>query len=519
MANNYHLWRWTFANIYDSMCEVFTIKLLRGDSMYDVLVIGAGVIGCAIAEHLSGYEGKVAVLDRADDVSEGASKANSGIVHAGYDAKPGTDKARLNIKGAQMMKQLCNRLGVPYGQPGAMVLAFSESDREAVVRLQEQSVVNGVEGCRVIDREEALKMEPNLNPDVVCALHVPTSGLVSPYELTQALANAAAANGVEFKLETEVHKIEPIEAGWAIHTNKGVFETKTFVNCAGVKGAELHNQISTRPLNITARRGQYYLLDHETPLRFSMTMFQVPTKMGKGVLISPTTHGNLIVGPTAEDIEDGFDTATTAEGLADALGKARLTYPGLTVRNVITTFSGNRAHESSGDFVIGAVEGAKDGAFEAVGIESPGLSAAPAIGEEMGTWVAYFLQLPRKKTMNRAKPMQKSFVYMSNKERREAYERDHDYGRIVCRCEMVTEAEVRMSIREPVGARNIDGVKRRTRAGMGRCQGGFCSPRIMQILCEELGMKPEEVTKFGGESRMLVGKLNDMKPEEKRNEQ
>ena len=487
--------------------------------MYDVIVIGAGVIGCAIAEHISGYEGKVAVLDRADDVSEGASKANSGIVHAGYDAKPGTEKARLNIKGAQMMTQLCSRLGVPYGQPGAMVLAFSEDDREAVVKLYEQSIVNGVTGCRVIERDEALKMEPNLNPNVVCALYVPASGLVSPYELTHALANAAAANGAEFMLETEVQKIEPAQGGWVIYTNKGVFETRAFVNCAGVNGARLHNQISSRQLNIVARRGQYYLLDHETPLRFSMTMFQVPTKMGKGVLISPTTHGNLIVGPTAEDIGDGLDTATTADGLADALEKAKLTYPGLTVRNVITTFSGIRAHETAGDFVIGAVEGAKDGAFEAIGIESPGLSAAPAVGEELGTWVAYSLQLPKKKALNQVKPMPKSFIHMSNRERIEAYERNHDYGRIVCRCEMVTEAEVRMAIREPVGARNIDGVKRRTRAGMGRCQGGFCSPRIVQILCEELGMKPEEVTKFGGDSRLLVGKLNEMKPEETRNEQ
>ncbi len=483
--------------------------------MYDVIIIGAGVIGCAIAEHLSGYEGKVAVLDQADDVSEGASKANSGIVHAGYDAKPGTDKARLNIKGAQMMKSLCNRLGVPYGQPGAMVLAFNEDDRSAIQALYEQSLINKVEGCRVIERDEALRMEPNLNPDIICALYIPASGLVSPYELTHALANAAGGNGVEFKLETEVQRIEPIEAGWGIHTNNGVYETRTFVNCAGVNGARLHNQISTRELNIVARRGQYYLLDHETPLRFSMTMFQVPTKMGKGVLISPTTHGNLIIGPTAEDIKDGLDTSTTADGLADALSKAKLTYPGLTVRNVITTFSGIRAHETGGDFVIGAVEGAKDGAFEAIGIESPGLSAAPAVGEEMGTWVAYYLQLPKKKTMNLVKPMPKSFSYMNHAERKEAYKRDHDYGRIVCRCEMVTEAEIRMSIREPVGARNIDGVKRRTRAGMGRCQGGFCSPRILQILCEELGMKPEEVTKFGGESRLLVGKLNEMNPEDK----
>ena len=231
--------------------------------------------------------------------------------------------------------------------------------------------------------------------------------------------------------------------------------------------------------------------------------------MGKGVLVSPTTHGNLLLGPTAEDIEDGYDTRTTARGLQDVLEKAARTWPGISTRNVITNFSGIRAHEAGGDFVVGAVEGAPDGAFEAVGIESPGLTAAPAIGEELGEWVAYYLKLPRKAAMRQMPPKPKSFSHMSQSERIAAYERDPDYGRIVCRCEMVTEAEVRQAIREPVGARNIDGVKRRTRAGMGRCQGGFCAPRVMQILCEELGYDPLEVTKFGGGSRLLVGKLQD----------
>ncbi len=487
--------------------------------MYDVIVIGAGVIGCAIARYLSRYEGKMAVMERAFDVSTGASGANSGIVHAGYDAVPGSDKARVNVKGARMFPQMCRELGVPYGQPGALVLGFDEEDLVSLKALEQRAVENQVEGCRVIARDEVLAMEPNINPDVLAALYVPSSGLVSPYELTHALANAAKTGGIDFLLEHEVLRAEPIEEGWAIHTNQGVFKTRAFVNCAGVLADKLHNDISTRKVRIIPRRGQYYLLDREDNLRFTMTIFQVPTKMGKGVLISPTTHGNLLVGPTAEDIESGLDTRTTAAGLKDVLDKAAKTWPGIDIRTVITTFSGIRAHEVGGDFIVGAVEGSKDGAFEALGIESPGLSAAPAIGEELGEWVAYSLKLKKKAHPPKVQPKPKAFSHMSPEERVEAHQKDADYGKIVCRCETVTEAEVRAAIREPVGARSIDGVKRRTRAGMGRCQGGFCMPRVGEILAEELGVKPEDITKFGRGSYILAGSLQELAAQEEQNEQ
>jgi len=482
--------------------------------MYDVLVIGGGVIGCAVVRQLSRYVGNIALLERSQDVSEGASKANSGIVHAGYDAEPGSDKARLNVKGARMYSALCRELGVPYGQPGALVLGFDEADRSKIEKLYQQSLQNGVEGCRIISKDEILALEPNINPDVLAALHVPGSGLVSPYEITHALANAACHNGVSFIMETEVLDMQPIKGGWSIKTNKGSFDTRAFVNCAGVYGACLHNKISPRKLTMIPRRGQYYLMDRENTLGFTMTIFQVPTDMGKGVLISPTTHGNLLIGPTAEDIDDPEDARTTAEGLSDVLKKAAKTWPGITVRSVITNFSGIRAHEAGGDFVIGAVDGAADGAFEAIGIESPGLSAAPAIGEELGDWVAYSLQLPMKAYMPPVQPKPKAFSHMNMAERQQAFHQDPDYGRIVCRCETVTEAEVRAAIREPVGAKNLDGIKRRTRAGMGRCQGGFCGPRVVQLLCEELGLKPEQVTKFGGKSQILLGTLEDTLKEE-----
>ncbi len=482
--------------------------------MYDAVIIGAGVVGCAVAQRMALYKGKFAVIDRAHDVSEGASKANSGIVHAGYDAKPGTEKARLNLKGARMFPQLCAKLGVLYGKPGALVLAFDENDKATLEKLLEQSRENEVPGCRIIGKQEILRLEPRVNPEVLYALHVPESGLVSPYELTCALADSAAENGVEFLLGRNAEGLSYNGEHWVVHTPQGDIPCRAVINCAGVGAEKLHNAISTRPVRIIARRGQYYLLDHENPLTFTMTLFQVPTAMGKGVLVSPTTHGNLLIGPTAEDIPDGTDVATTREGLKDVLDKARLTWPGLSTRTVITNFSGIRAHEASGDFIIGAVEGAPEGAFEAIGIESPGLSAAPAIGEELGDWVAYWLKLPRNPAYREPTPLPKAFNQMNEKERAAAYENNPDYGRIVCRCEQVTEAEVRYAIRRPVGATSLDGVKRRTRAGMGRCQGGFCSPRVMEILCEELNLSPTQVTKFGGDSWILSGDLNVQQEEQ-----
>jgi len=475
--------------------------------MYDAVIIGGGVIGCAVAQRLSEYAGSFAVMERASDVSEGASKANSGIVHAGYDAKAGSEKARLNVKGAGMMRKLCDRLGVPFGMPGAMVLGFLENDRNALEALLENGIRNGIEGLRLIGREEILGMEPHVNPDVFMALLVPSSGLVSPYELTHALADSACENGVEFLLDTQVLGLSNEEGTWRITTDRSVCISRCVINCAGVGADTLHNQISDRKVEIVPRRGQYYLTDQTLPLTFKRTMFQVPTRMGKGVLVSPTTHGNLLFGPTAEDITDGDDTATTREGLKEVMDKVRLTYPEADLRSVITTFSGIRAHEQGGDFIIGEVQGAMPGAFEAIGIESPGLSAAPAIGQELGDWVAWHLRLGRNLSYTEPVPLDRPFAGMNEQERRRAYERDPDYGRIVCRCEQVTEAEVRRAIRRPVGARSLDGVKRRTRAGMGRCQGGFCSTRVMQILAEELGCDLNEVTKSGGGSWILSDRI------------
>jgi glycerol-3-phosphate dehydrogenase len=478
--------------------------------LYDAIIVGAGVTGCSIAARLVQYTPNILILDCADDVCEGASKANSGIVHAGYDAVPGTEKARLNVKGARMMEELCLKLGVPYGKPGALVLGFNESDRKQLEILYDRSIKNGVPGCEIIEREEVLKLEPNINPDVLCALNVPKSAIVSPYELTYALADSAKENGAEFLLNTKAESFEHKDGYWCVHTDKGDYEAKAVINCAGCGAEALHNGISTKKVKIIPRRGQYYLLDRSTEPIFTRTVFQVPTALGKGVLVSPTTHGNTLIGPNAEDIKDAFDTATTSLGLEEVMSKSAKSLGKHSVRNVISTFSGIRSHEVNGDFIIGAVEGAPQGAFEAIGIESPGLSASPAIGEEMGDWVAYYLKLNKRGNYRPPTPLPKPFSRMSLKEREEAYRQDPLYGSLVCRCETVTEAEIRFAIRRPVGARSVDGVKRRTRAGMGRCQGGFCCLRVAEILKEELGESDLlHITKQGAGSEMLVGRLGE----------
>ena len=479
---------------------------------FDIMIIGAGVTGCAVARVLSRYEGRIAVIDRGHDVAEGASKANSGIVHAGFDAQPGSLKAKLNVEGAKMYPALCEELGVPYDMPGALVIGFDEEDRKTLKKLEKQGQENGVEGLCLLEREQILKMEPNTNPAVTCALYAPTSGLTSPYELTFALADHGAVNGVKFLLGQEVTGVVRIPEGlWQVKTTENTYDCKILVNCAGVGSAKIHNMMSTTPRKIIPRRGQYYLLDRVGQAPFQMTMFQCPTKMGKGVLVSPTVHGNVLLGPSAEDIPDEKNVDTTAEGLAFVLEKCQLTWPQVSVRSGITNFSGIRAHEENGDFMIGA---AAENAYEAVGIESPGLSAAPAIGEMLGGLIAQEQALQKKKEILPAPKRKKPFFAMSDEERAEAVKENPLYGNLVCRCEVVTEAEIREAIRRPVGATSIDGVKRRTRSGMGRCQGGFCSGKVAEILADELGIPLTQVTKNGGNSYLLTGSVGQALKEE-----
>ena len=471
----------------------------------DILIIGAGVTGCSVAKSLSCYAGAdIVVIDRAPDIAEGATKANSGIVHAGYDAVTGTLKAKFNVLGAEMYPKLCAELGVPYDQCGALVIGFTEEDRITLTKLLERGIANGVSGLSIIERKDLLALEPELNPDVLCALLVPTSGIVSPYEFAFALADAAAVNGVRFRFNLAVHSVTRLADGsFSVRTSDEEYRAKVVVNCAGASSADIHNQLSGSKLEMVHRRGQYYLLDHAVRSPFCRTIFQCPSVMGQGVLVSPTAHGNVLIGPSAEDISDPLDTSTTQEGLDFVLEKARLTWPAVSVRSNITNFSGVRAHLKSDDFVIGAVEGCP-GAFEAAGIESPGLSSAPAVGEYLAGMIGEFLSLPRKENVVPCPPVRKPFRNMTTDEQAEAVKADPAYGNLICRCEVITEAEIRAAVRRPVGATTIDGIKRRTRAGMGRCQGGFCMPRVAAILAEELGCSLLDITKDGGGSKILA---------------
>ncbi|MCR5592149.1 MAG: NAD(P)/FAD-dependent oxidoreductase [Saccharofermentans sp.] len=474
----------------------------------DLIIIGAGIVGCSIARELSRYSISVLVLEAGFDVGEGATKANSGIIHAGFDAIPGTKKALYNVKGAEMYPSLCKSLGVAYKQCGALVIALSEDDRRTIKALLNRGISNGVKGLEIIEKDEVLRLEPNINPDTVCALYAPTSAIVSPYEVAFALADDAACNGVEFLFNERVNNVSRNNEGYCITTDTTQYNCHSFINCSGTSGAKIHNMISDTKLFSINRRGQYYLLDKLKELPFSRTIFQCPSTMGKGVLVSPTIHGNTIIGPTAEDIADPDDKSTTKEGLADIVIKSRRIWPNAYFQNSITNFSGIRSHLESDDFIIGEIDNAS-GAFEVIGIESPGLTSAPAIAEDICNEIVNRFHLEHKKAIVQYKCPNRSFGEMSDIEREQAVISNKLNGNIICRCEMVTEAEIRAAINRPIKAKSIDAVKRRTRAGMGRCQGGFCTSRIMSIITEETGLSPVEITKSGGDSYLLMGDLTE----------
>ncbi|MDO4566161.1 MAG: NAD(P)/FAD-dependent oxidoreductase [Oscillospiraceae bacterium] len=475
--------------------------------MLDVVIIGGGVVGCATAREISRYDLKTVLLEKTADICNGQSKANTAIIHGGYDAKPGTLKAKYNMLGNVMFDKICTELDVPYEWNTSLVVSLHPEDDEMIETLLEQGKTNGCPGVRIIEHDELLQLEPNLNPNVCKALLVPTGGIVCPYELTQAFAENAASNGVEFVRNAKVTNVEKIEGGWRVTSSAGVYEAKAVVNCAGLYSDEINNMVSERKLEIQPRRGEYYIVDKKYKDYFHATIFPCPSKMGKGILVARTIDGTVLLGPTAEDIDDKADTRTTAFGQAKALDGAHKYWEKIPTRDFITNFSGLRAHcVTTNDFVIGEPDDAPM-FFNAAGIESPGLTSSPAIAEHLATEIASKLDARENASFNPIRKGIPKFREMTKEERAEAIKANPDFAKIVCRCETVTEAEIREAIRRPVGARTVDGIKRRTRAGMGRCQAGFCTPRVVEILCEELGLDPTEVTKFGGDSRLIEGHL------------
>lgn len=476
--------------------------------MYDIIIIGAGVSGAAAARELSRYEADICVLEKEEDVCCGSSKANSAIVHAGYDAVPGSLKARLNVRGNELMGDLARELDFPFERRGSLVLCLNEEEMPELQALYDRGVENGVKDMRILTGEEVLAMEPNVADNVCAALYAPTAGIVCPFGLNIAMAENACANGVAFQFNTQVDKITKLEEGYALHTNNGTFRARFVVNAAGVYADALHNMVSDDRIHITARRGDYCLLDKEAGGHVGRTIFALPGKRGKGVLVTPTIHGNLLVGPTAVDVEDKEAVNTTAEGLAELTAKAQMSVKNIPMKQVITSFAGLRAHEDGGDFMIGEVPDAP-GFIDCAGIESPGIASSPAIGEMIAQILCEKMGLKKKKDFIATRQGITDPSRLSMDERNALIMENSAYGNIVCRCEMVTEGEIIDAIRRPLGARSLDGVKRRTRAGMGRCQSGFCSPAVMDIIARECGMDLYDVTKSGGGSRILTGVNKD----------
>ena len=477
--------------------------------MYDAVIIGGGAVGCAVARYLSRYRLSICLVERGEDVCVGTSKANSAICHAGFDAPVGSAKARFNVEGSRMMEGLSQELDFPYRRCGSLVLCFDEAELPHLRELLERGVQNGVEGLEILDRAALRALEPAVSDKAVAALWAPTGAVLCPFGMTIALAENAAANGCAFRFNTEVARIERRDGFFRLHTGGDCIDTRVVISAAGVYGDALHNQLCADKLTIVPRRGEYCLLDRTCGQLVQHTIFQLPSAMGKGVLVTPTVHGNLLVGPTAVDQPDKDRTATTAEGLRSVAETAAKSVENLPMRDVITSFAGLRAHLSGpeDDFIVGE---STDGFFEAVGIESPGLSSAPAIGRYLAELAAAKLHAAEKEdfiAQRRYMPHPREMDFAS---RQDLIARDPAYGQVICRCEGVTEGEIRDAIRRVPGARSLDGVKRRVRAGMGRCQGGFCGPKVMELLSRELHVPITALTKGGGESRLLAGRTKEV---------
>lgn len=476
---------------------------------YDVAVIGAGVVGAMIARELSSYKLDLCILEKAHDVAMGASSANSAIVHAGFDAKEGSLKALLNVRGSEMMAKTCMELGVKYKNNGSLVIGFNEEDLETIRSLYARGVTNGVKGLKILDSEALHALEPNVSQNATCALYAPTGSIVCPYELTIASVGNAMDNGASLLLDFEVADIADEKDCFTVKAADGrTVKAKYIINAAGLYADAIAKLAGDDSFTITARRGEYILLDKESGTLIKNTIFRTPSKMGKGILVSPTVDGNLITGPTSVDIGEKENKATTADGLAHVMRETRENVDGVMYNQTITSFCGLRAVGSTGDFIINMP---RDRFVNVAGIESPGLSSAPAIAE-------YVVELLKKADMPLEKdpsasplraPMH-AFREAGIEEKNEIIKKDPAYGRIICRCETVTEGEILAAIRQNPKPRDLDGVKRRTRAQMGRCQGGFCSPYIVELLAKEMQVPYESITKFGGDSYINVGKTKEV---------
>lgn len=472
--------------------------------MYDITIIGAGIIGTFIARELSKYKLKVLLLDKENDVANGTTKANSAIVHAGYDAIPNTLKARFNVEGNKMMGKICKELDVPFKRIGSLVIAFCSEEMDTLKEIYNRGIANKVPDLRIIHQDELRLMEPNISPNAIGALYAPSAGIVGPWELAIALAENAMENGVELLLNSEVVEIKKLEDGFKIITEDNEINSRYVINCAGVYADKIHNMVSEPAFTITPRKGQYFLLDKAAGNTVNRVIFQCPTKTSKGVVVLPTVHGNLLVGPDAQDIDDKENKETSSDRLYFIKERGQKTSEEIPFNAVITSFAGLRASSDIGDFIIGEVEDA-EGFIDVAGIESPGLTASPAIGK----YVAELLRnidgnFVKRKDFNPLRRGMIHFMELSIEEKKELIKTEPRYGRIICRCENITEGEIVDAIHRKAGGTTVDGIKRRVRPGSGRCQGGFCQPRVMEILARELNKNITEIVKDGPASNIAI---------------
>lgn len=470
--------------------------------MYDVAIIGSGITGSACAYFLSKYRLKIAVIEKNNDVCCGTTKANSAIIHAGYDPHPETLMAKLNVKGSAMAKEICAKLDVPYNQIGSLVVAFSEEEAKTVEELFERGNANGVPDLKILNREELKEAEPMISDEALCALYAPSAAIVNPWEYGLAMAETAVRNGAEILLESEVTSIKKENGVFKITAGEKEIEAKYVINAAGVNCDDVHNMIAPPKFKVIPSAGEYYLLDKSEGKRARHVIFQCPNKDGKGVLVSPTVHGNLIVGPNA-DARDKDDTSTKTRCLDFVREKAVKSVPSINFRENIRNFTGVRAATEIDDFII---EFACEGFLDLAGIKSPGLSAAPAIaGLAVKMLGESGLALEEKESFTDERTHLR-FKHLSDEEKNNAVKKNSAYGRVICRCETITEGEIIDALNSPIPPVSLDGIKRRAGTGMGRCQGGFCGPKVLEIMAKYKNEPFEAVLQDNTGSVILTGK-------------
>ncbi len=475
--------------------------------MYDIAIIGGGIIGCMMARQLCRYDLKIILLDKNNDIANETTKANSGIIHSGYDPNPGTLKARLNRDGNPMFDVICRELGVLFQRNGSLTIALSDDEIVVLHRLYEQGCVNRIPGLSLLDADAVRRLEPNCHPQVRAGLLAKTAGIVDPFGLAIALAENAADHGANIILNSEVLAIDRDAMGYRLTTSQQTISTRFVINCGGVYAGQVQALLAPTRFTITPRRGEYVVFDKQAGNLVKRTIFQCPSDTSKGVLVAPTVHGNLLVGPNAEVVKDQADVSTTAAGLHEIVKAGSRSVHNIPMDLAINHFAGLRASPDTGDFIIEELDG-YPGFINVAGIESPGLTAAPAIADYVIELLdSAGLELQPNQRFNPERQPVSNFMELSDREKEALIRSNPLYGRIICRCESITEAEIVESIHRSVGARTVDGVKRRVRAGMGRCQGGFCGPRIIEILARELHQDAGQILKDEQGSYLLTGQL------------